>query len=182
MRRNFTFNGQSQIAYQGSLSQVQAVQNAANVYVYGWELGADFILSPFLSFAANYSYIKGTEEEDNGDLSPGRHVAPSFGDAQLVYKNSRFKASILLNFSNEISADQLPISEQSKSYMYALDRLGNPYSPSWYTLNLRSQYTLTNAITTFLAWENITNQLYRTYSSGLSAPGSNLILGASYQF
>jgi len=88
----------------------------------------------------------------------------------------------LLNFNREISADQLAVSEQSKSYMYALDRFGNPYSPSWHSLNFRSQYTLTNAVTTFLAWENITNQLYRTYASGLSAPGSNLILGASYQF
>ncbi len=182
VRRDFTFNGLNELMYQGTLSQVQAVQNAANAYVYGWEIGADFILSPFLSFAANYSYIKGTEEEDNGELSPGRHVAPSFGDAQLVYKNSRFKASVILNFNREISADQLSLSEQSKSYMYALDRFGDPYSPAWHTLNFRSQYTLTNAITIFLAWENMTNQLYRTYSSGLSAPGSNLILGASYQF
>ena len=182
VRRNFALNGQSQIVYQGVLSQVQAVQNAANAYIYGWEIGADFMLSPYLSFAVNYSYIKGTEEEDNGALSPGRHVAPSFGDLQLLYKNSRFKASILLNFNREISADQLAVSEQSKSYMYALDRFGNPYSPSWHSLNFRSQYTLTNAVTTFLAWENITNQLYRTYASGLSAPGSNLILGASYQF
>ena len=182
VRRDYSFNGQNEIFYQGSLSQVQAVQNAANAYVYGWEIGADFMLSPFLSFAANYSYIKGTEQEENGELSPGRHVAPSFGDAQIIYKNSRFKASVLLNFNREISADQLPLSEQSKSFMYATDRFGDPFSPAWHTLNFRSQYTLTNAITAYLAWENMTNQLYRTYSSGLSAPGSNLIVGASYQF
>jgi len=33
-----------------------------------------------------------------------------------------------------------------------------------------------------VAWENMGNTLYRMYSSGISAPGSNLILGASYQF
>ncbi|MFT5021424.1 MAG: hemoglobin/transferrin/lactoferrin receptor protein [Flavobacteriaceae bacterium] len=182
VRRDFSFNGQREISFQGSTSNVQAMQNAAKAFVYGWELGLDYFISPFLSFAANYSLVRGEEEEENGDIVRGRHVSPAFGDVQFTYKNSRFKASFVYQFNSEISADMLPPSEQSKAYIYALDKNDKPYSPAWDTLNFRSQYTLSNAITTYVAWENMGNTLYRMYSSGISAPGSNLILGASYQF
>ena len=39
VRRDFTFNGQNEIVYNGELSNVQAIQNAAKAYVYGLELG-----------------------------------------------------------------------------------------------------------------------------------------------
>jgi len=66
--------------------------------------------------------------------------------------------------------------------LYATDADGNPFSPSWYTLNFRSQYNISNAFKASLSVENITNQRYRTYSSGISAPGTNLILGLGYRF
>ena len=182
VRRDFALNGQAQIEYQGSLSQVQAMQNAAKAFVYGWEVGLDYFIGPLLSFAANYSLSRGEEEDDSGAVSRGRHVTPAFGDLQLIYKNSRFKTSLVYNFSSEISGDMLPLSEQAKSYMYALDKEGKPYSPAWETFNIRTQYTFSNAITTYVTWENIGNVRYRTYSSGISAPGSNLIFAASYQF
>jgi hemoglobin/transferrin/lactoferrin receptor protein len=134
------------------------------------------------SFEGNYSLSRGEEEDENGIYSRGRHVTPAFGDAQLVYKNSRFKASLVYVFNSEIDANQLPLSEQSKAYMYALDANGNPYSPAWDALHFRSQYTLSNAITTYVSWENMGNKRYRPYSSGISAAGSNLIVGASYHF
>lgn len=182
VRRDFTFNGLSEVVYQGSLSRVQAMQNAARAYVFGWEAGVDVFITPLLSFVANYSVSRGEEEDENGISARGRHVAPAFGDARLVYKNSRFKASIDYTFNSEITAAMLPPSEQSKAFMYAKDSNGDPYSPAWDTLNFRSQYTISNAITTYLALENIGNTLYRPYSSGISAPGINLILGGSYQF
>jgi hemoglobin/transferrin/lactoferrin receptor protein len=182
VRRNFAFNGQSELLFQGSLSQVQAVQNAAKSFVFGWEIGVDVAISPLFSFEGNYSLSRGEEEDENGIYSRGRHVTPAFGDAQLVYKNSRFKASLVYVFNSEIDANQLPLSEQSKAYMYALDANGNPYSPAWDALHFRSQYTLSNAITTYVSWENMGNKRYRPYSSGISAAGSNLIVGASYHF
>ncbi len=182
VRRDFSFNGLSELVYQGSLSQVQAMQNAASSFVYGWEIGIDVLISPLLSFEGNYSVSRGEEEDENGLTNRGRHVTPAFGDAQLVYKNSRFKASLVYAFNSEVSANQLPSSEQAKSYMYALDQSGRPYSPAWDAVHFRSQYTLSNAITTYVTWENIGNKRYRPYSSGISAAGSNLILGASYHF
>ena len=71
-------------------------------------------------------------------------------------------------------------SEIDKPYLYALDSNGNPYSPAWYTLNLRSIYNISDKISITTALENITNKLYRPYSSGISAPGTNFIFAINY--
>ena len=182
VRRNYQFNGQSQIEYNGELSNVQAMQNAAKAYVYGFEFGLEAFLSENLSLVSNLTLTEGIEEEEDGSDTPARHVAPTFGDFHLVWKNQNLKADLFLNYNGEIANNDLATSEQNKSYIYASDSNGLPYSPSWYTLNFRSQYNLTNAFKVSLSLENITNQLYRSYSSGIAAPGTNLILGVSYSF
>lgn len=145
VRRNYLFNGLSQIEYNGELSNVQAMQNAAKAYVYGFEFGLEAFLSENLSLISNLTLTEGIEEEDDGTDTPARHVAPTFGDFHLVWKNQNLKTDLFLNYNGEIANYDLATSEQSKSYIYAQDSNGLPYSPSWYTLNLRCQYNLTNA-------------------------------------
>jgi len=182
VRREFEFDGQSQIEYNGVLSDVQAIQNAAKAYVYGFELGLEAFLSDNLSITSNLTLTEGVEEEADGTDSPGRHVAPTFGDFHLVWKNQKLRVDAFINYNGRISFNDLAPSELSKEYIYAIDANGNPYSPSWYTLNLRSQYAISNALKATLSLENITNQRYRSYSSGIAAPGTNLILGLGFRF
>jgi len=182
VRRDFNFNGQSQIVYNGELSNVQAIQNAAKAYVYGFEFGLEAFLSENISIVSNLTITKGIEEENDGTDSPGRHVAPSFGDFHILWKNQKLNADLFLNYNGAIAFEDLAYSERSKDYIYAADADGNPFSPSWHTINFRSQYAISNALKATITLENITNQRYRSYSSGIAAPGSNLILGLGYQF
>ena len=71
-------------------------------------------------------------------------------------------------------------SEIEKDYIYAVDTNGNPYSPAWYTLNLRTQFQFNRSTQITASLENITDQRYRPYSSALTAPGSNFILALKY--
>ena len=43
-------------------------------------------------------------------------------------------------------------------------------------LNFRTQYQMSDATTVTASLENITDQRYKTYSSGIAAPGRNFIL------
>lgn len=182
VRRNFQFNGSSEIMYNGELHNVQAIQNAAKAYVYGFEFGLDAFLTENLSVNANLTFTEGIEEEQDGTDTPGRHVAPTFGDFHIVWKNQKLKTDLFANFNGEISFGDLAMSEKTKDYIYAVDADGNPYSPSWYTLNFRSQYQLSHALKFTANLENFTDQRYRSYSSGIVAPGINLILGVGYTF
>ena len=65
--------------------------------------------------------------------------------------------------------------EQAKTDIYAKDTNGKSYCPAWYTLNLKTSYQIDSKTSITAGWENITNQRYRPYSSGIVAAGSNLI-------
>jgi len=182
VRRDFQYNGQSEIDYKGELSNVQAIQNAAKAYVYGFELGLEAFLTDNLSLSSNLTLTEGIEEESDGNDTPARHAAPTFGDFHIIWKNQRLHTDLFLNFNGELAYDDLALSERNKGFIYATDSDGNPYAPSWYTLNLRSQYTISNSLKASLSIENLTDQRYRTYSSGIVAPGINAILGVGYSF
>lgn len=179
VRRDFTVNGESEIEYNGELGNVQAIQNASKAWIYGVELGAQVNFSEHLKLTTQYNVIGG-REEDNGIEVPVRHVAPNFGNTHLVWQNDQFQFDVFAIYNNELSFYQLAPSEIEKDYIYALDKNGNPYSPSWYTLNLRTKYKLTDAATLTASLENITDQRYKTYSSGIAAPGRNLIISLQY--
>jgi len=181
IRRDFLLNGQSEIIYDGEPSNVQAIQNASEARIYGLEVGAEINFTKQLKLALQYNIIGGTEDIDGIEL-PVRHIAPNFGNAHFIWQKKNLKLDAFIQFNNELSFNQLAPSEIEKDFIYALDANGNPYSPSWYTLNLRSKYSISESITLTATLENITDQRYRPYSSGLSAPGRNFILSLGYFF
>ncbi len=179
IRKDFTLNGQSEIEYDGELSKIQAIQNASKEWIYGFEVGAKFQISNRLKLTSQYNIIGGTQQ-DNGIEVPVRHIAPNFGNTHIEWSNNNIHIDIFAEYNSELSFTQLAPSERSKAYLYALDINGNPYSPSWYTLNFRAKYDFSKALTLTASLENITDQRYQTYSSGIAASGRNLILALRY--
>ena len=180
VRRDYNLNGATEIVYDGELSNVQAMQNAAKAWVYGFEAGMALNFSKQVKLTSQYSVIGGTEEDDSGVETPLRHAAPNFGNTHLVWNAKAFKMDVFANYNNELSYNQLAPSEIEKDYIYASDANGNPYAPSWVTLNLRTQYHLNDNTTITASLENITDQRYKTYSSGIAASGRNFILTLKY--
>lgn len=179
IRRDYELNGETEIDYDGELSTVQAIQNASKAWIYGFEVGMEINFAKQLKLRSQYNIIGGTEDE-NGEEVPVRHVAPNFGRTHFIWKNNRLLFDAYLVYNNELSFNQLAPSEISKDYLYAKDNSGNPYAPSWHTLNFRTQYNWDNKLTLTASLENITDQRYRPYSSGISAAGRNLILALKY--
>lgn len=182
VRRNYQLNGQDSIMYQGELSQVQTIMNAANAHSYGLEARLDVYFNRHLSMFSMANFQNGEEELDNGEKAALRHSAPFMFRGGFNYKSRNFRAEIYALYNDEVSNEELSPSEAEKDYMYAIDQNGNPYSPSWYTINAKAMYDFNQNMTVSLGWENITNQRYRPYSSGIVAAGSNLILSVRYNF
>jgi hemoglobin/transferrin/lactoferrin receptor protein len=176
VRRNYTLNGSSSIDYEGELSQVQAVQNAAYATVWGVQAGIEVKLPAGFGFSSRYNLQRGREELDNGTEAPLRHAAPSFGVTRLTYTRNRLKADLYAQYNEEIKHANLAPEEQDKAYLYAADRNGNPYSPAWATLNLKVRYQLNQHLAASAGIENITDQRYRPYSSGIAAAGRNFVV------
>lgn len=175
VRRDFTFNGQDSIDYQGELSRVQAIVNAAESRIYGVQMALDLNITSFFTIELKYNFQDGEEELDDGSKSAVRHVAPQFGTIQLKYRNAKFDAVAYAIYNGEISYNNLAVSERGKAHIYAKDELGRPYSPQWYTLNLKLGYRVSDKTTLRFGVENILDERYRPYSSGIAAPGRNFI-------
>lgn len=179
VRRDYILNDESQILYDGELSNVQAIQNASKAWIYGFETGLEVNFSKAFKLISQYNLIGGTEEDNDIEV-PIRHVAPSFGNTHLVYKKDKFTIDAFINYNGELSYNQLAPSEKEKNYIYALDDDGKPYSPSWHTINLRAHFQINKSTQLTTSLENITDQRYKTYSSGLVASGRNLIIALKY--
>lgn len=182
VRRDFTLNGQDSIMYDGEMSQVQAMQNAAQATVYGVQGDLEVKLKSGFSFYSTITWQKGDEELDDGTTSPLRHAAPMFGTTRLRFSAKNLRMDLYANYSAKVAYKDMPEEEKSKDYMYAIDADGNPYSPAWYTLNFRAIYNLNDNLSITAGIENLTDQRYRPYSSGIVAAGRNFILSAAFRF
>jgi hemoglobin/transferrin/lactoferrin receptor protein len=176
VRRDFTLNGQDSIMYNGEMSQVQAIQNAAVARVFGLQAGLEVKLPAGFGISSHFNYQKGEEELDDGATSPLRHAPPWFGITHLTFAADRLKLDLYAVYNGEVSYENMPEEEKGKDYMYAIDTDGNPYSPGWYTLNFKAMYYITDIFSVSAGVENLTDQRYRPYSSGIVAPGRNFII------
>ncbi|MBU2926959.1 TonB-dependent receptor plug domain-containing protein [Winogradskyella psychrotolerans] len=179
IRRDYELNGETEMVYNGELSTIQAIQNASKAWIYGFEAGIDINFTKQLKLRSQYNVIGGTED-NNGVEEPVRHVAPNFGRTHLVWKKNSVLFDAFVVYNSTLDFNQMAPSETAKDYIYALDADGNPYAPSWYTLNFRTQYQYNDQLSVTASLENITDQRYRPYSSGITAAGRNFILALKY--
>jgi hemoglobin/transferrin/lactoferrin receptor protein len=163
------------------LSRVQAIKNAAKANVYGVQGGIEIKLRQGLLFMTDLNYQIGEEELDDGTTSASRHAAPFFGVSRLRYSHNDLVLELNAMYQSERSFDDLAQEEQGKDEIYAKDANGNNFAPSWYTVNLKTSYQLTEALMLSGGIENLTDQRYRPYSSGISGAGRNFILSLTAQ-
>lgn len=182
VRRNYTLNGEDSILYDGELSQVQAIQNAAFATVFGVQLGLEINLTHGFSFASDFNFQQGIEELEDGTQSPSRHAAPWFGRTRLRYTQGRLSLELSANYSGARTFDQLAEEEKGKPEIYAKDNDGNPWSPDWYTLNFKVNYNFERNFGVSAGIENLTDQRYRPYSSGIAAAGRNFYMALRCTF
>lgn len=173
VRRDYQFNNQDSIIYDGELSKVSAIVNAGKANIYGFSGGIIYAISDYIKISTHLTWMEG--EDDEG--FPIRHATPLFGNTSITYKQGISQLSIYANYNGWKHFDDMPPSELSKTYMYTEDG-----SPSWYTLNIKSTFDLSSNISLNLGIENILDLHYRTYSSGISAPGRNLVVALRASF
>lgn len=183
VRGDYTFNGQDSIDYDGTLSNVLALQNITEVKVYGVQAAITIDFTSSLQLFSIINYQKGKEKsiEDGQYYSP-THVAPLFGTTQVRFKKPKYQVMLYANYNGEIAYDDLALSERADSHLYAKDENGNPYAPLWFTLNLKGSYQLAKFVGIDAGLENIFDKRYRPYSSGITAPGRNFIASLRFKF
>lgn len=166
-------NGKDTISFQGVNSVIYTTQNAQEAFLYGGFAGFSYDVNKAFSISGSISYTYGRIKTDTGNY-PLDHISPVFGRFGLIYKHKKYKAEFFTLFNGaKKSGDYNLMGEDNQ--IYSADPV-NGFTPAWYTLNLRAHYQFNNFLQVQMALENILDQHYRSFSSGYSAPGRNLML------
>jgi hemoglobin/transferrin/lactoferrin receptor protein len=174
---DFKLDGKDSAMYNGSMTKVKATQNADNAYIYGVSAGVQFDFNERVSFKSVLNYTYGRYISSNLDtVIPLDHVAPIFGQTSLTYKARGFDGEFFVRYNGKKSlADYSPSGEDNLQYA-TLNGM-----PAWFTLNVRLGVNLTKNLRLNVACENLTDNRYRAFASGMNAPGRNFIMSLRYK-
>lgn len=165
----YTLNGSSTATIDGETLDIFAKVNTGNAEVYGGSLNYTAEVADNWAVSKTISYTGGRDITND---QPLRHTTPIFGKASITYQKKKLRSEFYIEYNSGRNRDEIPSSEiDRKPYLYA-----SSGSPGWYTLNIKSSYQVSEQINLNAGVENILDQHYRPYSSGISAPGRNFIL------
>lgn len=167
-----TLNGSTTVLYDDTLNRIQRLSNQDYALVYGAQLGVQVKFTNYLMLKSNYTLLSSSSSNDE----PIRHITPNFGATSIEYTKNKWVVVAYAQYNQRFDFEQFTLAEQQDEFLYAKDSSGLPYSPAWYTLNARVVYKLHARVSLNAAIENILDKRYRPYSSGLTAPGRNIIL------
>jgi hemoglobin/transferrin/lactoferrin receptor protein len=172
----FTFNGADSIIYDGTLTAVKAVQNKASATLQGVSIAVQYNFHKQLQLNATVNKTIGTYVSSLGTV-PMDHIPPTFGRIGLQYSRKKINAEVYSLWNDlKALADYNPYGEDNQQYA---SQVG---APAWYTLNAKSNVNLSNSFILQLGVENIMDIHYRTFASGISAPGRNFIIAVRANF
>lgn len=176
-QRDFKLNGQDSVTYQGNKYKVQAMQNTDRAYIYGINAGCQLDFNQHISFKStiNYTYGRYTDVK-NDTVVPLDHIAPVFGQTSLFYKAKNTDGEFFIRYNAKKALSEFsPSGEDNLQYATANGM------PGWFTLNIRAGYSITKNLRLNVACENITDNRYRIFASGINAPGRNFIVSLRFK-
>jgi hemoglobin/transferrin/lactoferrin receptor protein len=173
--RPYTFNGQDSIVYDGINSRAYANQNAASAYLYGASLNFRWRFFRGFSVTGTATYTYGRINTDSADY-PLDHIPPVYGRAGVRWNNNRIDAEFFALFNGAKRVKDYNMTGEDNYFDGTVNGM-----PAWYTLNVRAAYRLNPFTTIQVAAENLLDQNYRVFASGISAPGLNFTVTVRVQ-
>ncbi len=176
-QRDFKLNGQDSVTYQGTKYKVQAMQNTDRAYIYGVNAGCQLDFNQNVSFKSSINFTYGRYSDVKKDtIYPLDHISPVFGQSSIIYKAKNTDAEFFVRYNGKkVLSEYSPSGEDNLQYATANGM------PGWFTLNIRAGYNITKNLRINAACENITDNRYRAFASGINAPGRNFIVSLRYK-
>jgi hemoglobin/transferrin/lactoferrin receptor protein len=167
------YNGKDSIDVDGDMYQVTTVTNAGRAHLCGIQASLLAQVTRSFSIVSNLTYTYGFDDTDNVPLD---HIPPVFGMTSFRLELKKFKGDFYVVYNGWKRISQYsPSGEDNQNYALILNgqEMG---MPSWYTLNLKLSYQIIKYLNVELGMENILDENYRKFASGISAPGRNVIV------
>jgi len=172
VRTNYQLDGLDSLEYDGDYYKITTNYNAGEAYIYGASMNVTANLNRSISLKGTLNYTKGHNVSDDVPLG---HIPPLFGRTSLTYRKSRFFVDTYVVYQDwKHVEDFSPYGEDN-------DGEAMEYGfPSWWTANIKAGFEVLKYFDFLVAVENIFDQFYKPYASGISAPGRNFIVTARF--
>ncbi len=164
----FQYNGQDTLIYGGVSSRVFANQNVGKAYLFGYSTNLKVSLSKRVSAIGSLNYTRGRVFTDSTD-APLDHVAPLFGKVGVTYSHAKLYAEVYSVFNGWKRVNDYSNSGEDNLQYATVDGM-----PAWFTMNMKVSYQVQRNLSLMAGVENLFNTQYRTFASGINAPGINL--------
>ncbi|MGB1449041.1 MAG: TonB-dependent receptor [Flavobacteriaceae bacterium] len=172
------------VEFMQDIVTTQANTNIGNGRIYGASFEGGWQPVEGLEATAFLTYTQAAKNEMIGPLPS---ILPFYGGASLRYSKEALQLSLRNRFNSEKAPqayslggedglEETPlISNEGESPVFA-------GSPKWSIFSFNASYQIRERIVLNLALENIFDIHYRTFASGISAPGRSLIAGTRIEF
>jgi hemoglobin/transferrin/lactoferrin receptor protein len=168
-RAHIQVDGKDSLQYDGDMYYIITTANVQSARVIGFSIGFDTDIGKYVSLTANLNYTNGRELPTK---LPMAHIPPLFGKVSLLAKVKRFQAEVYAHFNAQKELKNY----SSTSTEDRADEATASGTPSWFTVNLRTTAQLHKNLSIQVGIENLLDQHYKPFSSGISAAGRNFIV------
>ena len=173
-KQSLEINGSNLIYYDSNYYEILANQNSESGIVYG--LSGSLFITFFKNLKVHSSlcYTRGVLINTHIPMS---HIPPLFGKLNLNYTFKKIEFQILNNFNAE-----------KINKLFGQGNTDNPLEaspmgyPSWWVINTQVGYQYRESLNLSLGVYNLLDIHYKTFASGISAPGRSLMASAKLSF
>jgi len=179
--------------------------NAESARIYGFDLEVTLRIRENWELASSFHYLRGRRQQlapDGAVLTlPQDHIPPPYGSTSLNWVHGPWNLRLALRYQLAKHPKDYAVGEISgtASTGYFFDRTGTadnleltPLASdvgfnytgvyAWWTVNVYAEYAPGSRWAFRLKGENLLDQHYRTFGSGVSAAGIDLGVGCSFKF
>ncbi len=172
------YNGSDSFDFEGQRTPVFQMGNSALGYVTGGYFAAKIQLISNLFADINYNSTFGRYRiNEKSAWIPLDHIAPDHGRIGFRWSSNHWQWEAFMLFNGrKVKREYSPSGEDNAQYAPGGE------TPAWQTYNVRASWMVNKYLSASFAVENLLDLNYRTFSSGISASGRNLIFSLRASF
>ena len=190
IQRDFVYNADGsilQVEFDGEFGNAVNNQNKGSAYVFGYTLNYLGKISKTIKTSGFITYTKGRTYDTEEPMSS---IPPLFGQFQLDYTNNKILLGAELRFNSKKDIEDFNFTEGIDNHELtpiinanATNDIDKFYgSPSWITFGLNGSYEVSDNFSLQARLDNIFDEHYIEFASGVSSPGRNLSLSFMANF
>lgn len=182
IQRDFVYNADGsiqQVEFDGEFGNAVSNQNKAQAYITGFTANYLGKISNAWNTSGFITYTKGRTYDTKEPLSS---IPPLFGQFEVTYRADKIELGAAIRFNSQKDVEDFNVTEGIDNLDLtpivnesATDDKERYFgSPSWVALGLNGRYIISSNFSIRARLDNLLDQHYIEFASGVASPGRNL--------